>query len=161
MASAARTINHEETGDTSMMQVTPSAVRVNDVDLAYVEQGAGDAVVFIHGSVNDYRSWLRLLDTFAAHYRVVAYSRRYHWPNAKPMAGDRFSAAQHAADLSALIGELGLAPAHLVGSSYGAMTALTMASTHPELVRSLVLGEPPLLPWLASSAEGRSLQESF
>lgn len=136
-------------------------IGLGDAELAYVAQGEGAPVVLIHGSVNDLRSWGRQLEAFAARYRVVAYSRRYHWPNRPPRPGDAFSAEQHAADLAALLAALDLAPAHLVGSSYGALTALTMAVARPELVRSLVLGEPPLLPWLARSGEGAALMEAF
>ncbi|MBV9668514.1 MAG: alpha/beta fold hydrolase, partial [Nitrososphaeraceae archaeon] len=37
-----------------------------------------------------------------------------------------------------------LAPAHIIGHSYGAFTALYVAYQHPEIVRTLVLGEPPI-----------------
>jgi non-heme chloroperoxidase len=139
----------------------PQTVRVNDVDLAYVAQGRGDAVVFVHGSVNDYRSWRTQMAPFAERYRVVSYSRRYHWPNARPNEGVAYAAAQHAADLGALIEALDLAPAHVVGSSFGALTALTCAVARPELIRSLVLGEPPLLPWLARLPDGAAILEAF
>jgi pimeloyl-ACP methyl ester carboxylesterase len=141
--------------------IQPSAIHVNDVDLAYVAQGRGDPVVFVHGSLGDYRSWRAQLAPFAAQYRAVAYSRRYHWPNTQPGDGATYAVAQHTADLGALIESLGPAPVHVVGSSYGAMTALTCALEPPALVRSLVLGEPPLLPWLAQRPDGAALLEAF
>jgi len=144
---------------TSDMQ--PRSIRVEGADLAYVERGNGAPIVFVHGSVNDYRSWRGQLATFGERYRAVAYSRRYHWPNQPPRLGDAFSAEQHAADLGALLAALDLAPAHLVGSSYGALTAMTLAVARPQLVRSLVLGEPPLLPWLARRPECAALMDSF
>ncbi|HMM41589.1 MAG TPA: alpha/beta hydrolase [Thermomicrobiales bacterium] len=144
-----------------MTSTQPSTVRVNDVDLAYVEQGQGDSVVLVHGGVNDYRSWRRQMEPFAARRRVIAYSRRYHWPNARPDGDVPYRLAQHVADLGSLIETLDLAPARLVGSSYGAMTSLTFAVRRPELVRSLVLGEPPLLLWLPQLPGGSELLESF
>jgi pimeloyl-ACP methyl ester carboxylesterase len=60
-----------------------------------------------------------------------------------------------------LIEGLHLAPAHVVGSSYGAYTALVLALERPELVRSLVLGEPPILPFLLRSPAGDSLRRAF
>jgi pimeloyl-ACP methyl ester carboxylesterase len=139
----------------------PTTAHVNDVDLAYVAQGRGDPVVFVHGSLGDYRTWGFQMPSFAEKYLVVAYSRRYHWPNEQP--GDRipYAVAEHASDLGALIEALGLSPAHIIGSSYGAMTALTCAVARPGMVRSLVLGEPPLLPWLAQLADGAALVEAF
>ena len=139
----------------------PKQVQVNGVDLAYIERGTGDPVVFVHGSLGDYRTWMLQLEPFARRYHVIAYSRRYHWPNALPGQGVPYAAAQHATDLAALIEALGIAPTHVVGSSYGAMTALTCAVGRPDLIRSLTLGEPPLLPWLAQSPGGTAILETF
>jgi pimeloyl-ACP methyl ester carboxylesterase len=62
---------------------------------------------------------------------------------------DYGSIPNNAADLAELImKKLDLAPAHLIGHSYGAFTALYLAYKHPELVRTLVLGEPPVIPLL-------------
>ena len=141
--------------------MTASTIRVNDVDLAYVTQGDGVPVIFVHGGLGDYRNWDAQMGPFAERYRAVAYSRRYHWPNARPGEGVHYRAAQHAADLGALIEALGLAPAHVVGSSYGALTALILATARPELFRSLVLGEPPLLLWLARLPGGQPLFDAF
>jgi pimeloyl-ACP methyl ester carboxylesterase len=134
---------------------------VNDTELAFVSQGTGDAVIFVHGSVNDYRSWRNQVAFFAGSSRAIAYSRRYHWPNPQPGEGASYAIDQHVADLIALIEALELAPVRLVGSSYGAMTSLTAATARPDLVRSLVLGEPPLLPWLAQAPSGGPLVEAF
>ena len=139
------------------MEGQPHSVRVNGADLAYVEQGAGDPVVFVHGSLNDYRRWGEQLAPFAARHRAVAYSRRYHWPNARPDPGVAYEGAAHAADLAALVEALGAGPAHLVGHSYGAVVALAVAAARPELVRTLTLGEPPLLGWLLGSPDGAAL----
>jgi len=44
-----------------------------------------------------------------------------------------------------IIKRLNLGPVHLIGHSYGALIALFMAYHQPELVRTLVLGEPPVM----------------
>ncbi len=139
----------------------PQSVRVNDADFAYIEQGRGEPVIFVHGSLGDYRSWGAQLAPFCEQHRVISYSRRYHWPNAQPNDDVTYQVAQHVADLGALIEARGLAPAHVVGSSYGALTALSFTVERPDLVRSLVLGEPPLLPWLARRSDGSTLVETF
>lgn len=122
----------------------PKAIPVNGVDLHYIESGHGDAVVFVHGGNTDFRSWMSQIDPFAERYRAVSYSRRYHFPNVGAEQATGYYAAEHRDDLIALIQALQLAPAHIVASSYGAFITLLVARAHPELVRSLVLGEPPV-----------------
>jgi non-heme chloroperoxidase len=53
--------------------------------------------------------------------------------------------------LAELIRKLDLAPAHLVGASYGAYIALYCASKNPELAKTMVLNEPPIMQFLAMS----------
>jgi pimeloyl-ACP methyl ester carboxylesterase len=117
------------------------------VRLHYVERGRGTPIVFIHGGGRDYRYWDRHIDQFAGRYRVVAYSRRYADPNDNREIVPDYNATVDAADLVALIRTLELGSAHLVGASIGGVAALFVAVRHPELVRSLVLAEPPLLRW--------------
>jgi pimeloyl-ACP methyl ester carboxylesterase len=50
-----------------------------------------------------------------------------------------------------LIRKLDLAPAHLVGASYGAFITLYCASKNPELAKTMVLNEPPIMQFLAMS----------
>src|SRR6266576_2684345 len=118
-----------------------SKVRVGSAELDYIEQGSGDAVVFVHGSLNDRRSWGQQLEEFSKRYRAIAYTRRHHFGSEERTAADGGPSVSAAAeDLIAVIEELGAAPAHIVGSSYGAFTALIAATKRPDVVRSLVLG---------------------
>jgi len=137
-------------------------VEVNSARLEYIEVGRGDPLVFVHGSLEDLRIWRRQMEPFSGRYHVVAYSRRYHYPNAAPGDGDpAYTAALHAADLAGLIEKLDLAPAHLVTSSFGGCIALQMATNRLDLVRSLVLAEPPLMPWLERIPSGAPLAAAF
>lgn len=136
-------------------------IQLNDTPLEYVEKGSGEPLILVHGTLGDYRSWELQLDPFAEKYHTISYSRRYHYPN--PCEGDEsdYSAALHADDLAAFMEKLGLDSAHIVGNSYGAYTALFLAKRHPERVRSMVLGEPPVFPLLEQHPEGRPLRNSF
>lgn len=89
---------------------------------------------------------------FSQKYRVISYSRRFACPNKQ--AGNiatENTIEENASDLAELIRKLDLSSAHLVGHSYGAFTALYCAYRNPDLVKTLVLGEPPVLPFLAKS----------
>ncbi len=114
------------------------------VELHYLERGKGVAVIFIHGSLGDYSAWDGQLGPFAEGYRAIAYSRRYNYPNTTTLQPNH-SAVVDAADLASLIKKLNLGKVHLIGHSYGGYAALFVAVNHPELVRTLVLAEPPLV----------------
>ena len=61
-----------------------AVVDVNGARLEYTDAGRGEPLIFVHGSLEDLRIWRRQVELFSAHYRVIAYSRRYHHPNARP-----------------------------------------------------------------------------
>lgn len=128
---------------------------------AHVDRGAGEPIVLVHGSIGDLRSWASQMDVLADHHRVISYSRRHHHPNPPGEPDGAYSATLHADDLAAFITDLGLESAHVIGNSYGAYTALLLASRHPGRVRTLVVGEPPVLPLLEHHPEGRPLRDAF
>jgi pimeloyl-ACP methyl ester carboxylesterase len=114
---------------------------VNGAQLSYVEQGAGETVVFVHGIALDWRSFEDVRPYITTRYRFVAYSRRHHAPNRWPDEGATYGIVQHAEDLAALIRALGVAKAHVVGTTLGGRVAARLAMTHPELVASLVIND--------------------
>jgi predicted alpha/beta superfamily hydrolase len=142
-------------------QVQLKKIRVNDVTLNYIERGEGIPVVFVHGTLGDYRTWDGQVGPFSEKYRVFSYSRRYHYPNDWPQDDSSFSVTVHAKDLAAFIQALNVGPVHLVGHSFGAFISLLVAQDHPELLLSLTLGEPPVMPLLASTPEGESIIQDF
>jgi len=116
----------------------------NDIVLHYVDQGKGTPLIFVHGSLSDGGYWADQVGQFAEHYRAIAYSRRYNYPNNNP-ARAGYSAVADAEDLAAFIRALHLGKVVVIGHSYGALTALFLAVNHEELVRALVLAEPPAI----------------
>src|SRR5262245_60299590 len=62
-------------------------IAVNGTELAYVELGQGEPVIFVHGGLQDYRMWAEHLPKFAVRYRAIAYSRRNHFPNSASAEG--------------------------------------------------------------------------
>lgn len=132
-------------------------IRVRGVSFAYVEQGRGEPVVLVHGWLWDYRVWSAQLPEISKRYRVLAYSRRYNYPNAPTGGGADYSTATDVADLVALIKALKLGRVHLVGHSAGGSIALLVARDHPELVRSLTLGEAFMPDLLAQNPEAQPL----
>jgi pimeloyl-ACP methyl ester carboxylesterase len=106
-------------------------------------------VVFVHGGIGDYREWDLQVPAFAASFRTIALSCRGAWPNPKFTANQEITLGAFVEDLVCFITTLDLAPVHLVGhSSPGGFGGLLLAHRHPELLRSLVLLEPPAFPLL-------------
>lgn len=120
-------------------------IDINGSALACVEEGTGDPVVLVHGGVSDLRTWSNQIGAFAERFRTLAYSRRFARPNAEIAAEADDPMQVHVDDLAGLIAERGAAPAHVVGHSWGGFIALLLGIQRPDLVRSLVLIEPPVL----------------
>jgi non-heme chloroperoxidase len=116
------------------------------------EEGQSPVIIFIHGGLDDYRCWQFQIDSFSKKYRAISYSRRFAYPNKwiGNVAQDN-TIEDNARDLAELIRKLDLAPAHLVGASYGAFVTLYCVSKNPELAKTMVLNEPPILSFLAGS----------
>ncbi len=75
---------------------------------------------------------------------VVTYDPRNTGRSERDDATAPVTAAQHAEDLHALLAALGTGPVDLFASSGGAVNALWLVATHPEVVGTLVAHEPPL-----------------
>jgi pimeloyl-ACP methyl ester carboxylesterase len=114
-------------------------VHVDGVDLDYEERGAGPPVLLVHGTAA--RLWGALAAELGACARTIDYDRRSFGASANPPVTDL---ARHRDDAAALLDALGAQSAVIVGWSIGGVIALDLALTRPELVRALVLVEPPL-----------------
>jgi non-heme chloroperoxidase len=138
-------------------QIQIRTISVDGADLAYSEKGKGVPVVLVHGGFSDLRSWDSQLTVFSNDFRVISYSLRYHYPNAWKGDGSDYTIDVHTRDLAGLLERLEAHPAHIIGTSYGGRIALHLARDRPELVRTLVLAEPQLSPWLQQTLEGPAL----
>ncbi len=127
---------------------------VKDAKLAFEEKGAGDLLLLVHGAVGDYRSWENVIGLLASQYRVITYSRRWHYPATLNGNGVNYTHDCHVADLIELITKNANGPVRLLGHSYGASVCAVVAAQRPDLVRSLVLAEPSLFSLLMTSPMG-------
>jgi pimeloyl-ACP methyl ester carboxylesterase len=118
-------------------------VNVEGAALYYEEMGAGNPVVFVHGGWSNASTWGLTLPELPASLRAIAYDRR-GYSRSGPSTGI-MPRRRHEDDLAALIETLDIGPAHVVGNSYGASTALALAARRPELFQSVVAHEPPLM----------------
>lgn len=133
-------------------------VEVNGARLECVDEGSGPPVVFVHGSLSDLRNWSGQIGPFSAEYRTVSFSCRHYYPNEGVPGDIELPLTTLVEDLAALLRALELAPAHLVGQSSGALVSLLLTLQQPELVRSLVLAEPPAMSLLGVDVPPKPLQ---
>ncbi|MEO8318324.1 MAG: alpha/beta hydrolase [Bradyrhizobium sp.] len=115
-------------------------LEVNGVRLHYVERGAGDPVVLLHGNgsmIQDFES-SGLIDLVARENRVIVFDRPGFGHSGRPRNVVWTPDAQ--AELIQLaLAQLGVSSAIVLGHSWGASVAVAMALKYPTLVRGLVL----------------------
>jgi pimeloyl-ACP methyl ester carboxylesterase len=137
-----------------------STSTINGVQLYWERTGySGDPLVFVHGSWVDHHNWDVVVPLLSQSFRVVTYDRRGHSQSERPNAPG--SIRQDVADLAELIEQLGLAPAHIIGNSFGGSIVLRLAGERPDLFRSLIVNEPPLMSLLADDSEGQVMLQSL
>jgi pimeloyl-ACP methyl ester carboxylesterase len=119
----------------------PDAV-VNGVRLFYQQAGEGPDVVLVHAVTSNQAVWVftGLPDAIAAAgFRVTTYDLRGHGASERPPTG--YTSAHMASDFRSLHAELGLAPAFVVGHSFGGVVGVHAASLYPECVRGVLLSD--------------------
>ncbi len=118
----------------------PEAI-INGFRMYYEVHGTGPALVMIHGGLGGGEGCAQLMahhaEALATDFQVVSYDRRAAGRSETPDGG--YAIASYAQDLRALLGQLGIARAHVLGSSAGGPIALQFALEHPEMTRTLLL----------------------
>jgi 3-oxoadipate enol-lactonase len=105
--------------------------------IAFDDEGSGEPVVLLHAGVADRRMWAPLVPALRGGHRVIRPDARGFGETLPPLGP-----WSHHTDLLALLDELLITRAHLVGASMGAGVAVEAALARPEAVASLVLAAP-------------------
>jgi pimeloyl-ACP methyl ester carboxylesterase len=103
----------------------------------YAEYGDGPPLVYLHGGFSSSREFDPVREAYAARFHVFTPDRRGH--GRTPDVPGSFTYELFAADTVAFLDEVVGGPAHLVGYSDGAITALHVALARPDLVWRMVL----------------------
>jgi pimeloyl-ACP methyl ester carboxylesterase len=133
----ARTDQHALSVPEIYFATLPSGVR-----MPYVTRGAGAPLLFVHGSLCDYRYWNAQLGVLSQRFQCVSVSLSHYWPADDLALQGAFSWWTHVAELAEFITAMDLGPVHLVGHSRGGCVAFHLAREHPHLVQSLTLADP-------------------
>jgi 3-oxoadipate enol-lactonase len=114
--------------------------KVNGVTIHHQVLGATGKplIVFINSLGTDFRIWRDVIVRLAGDFAVLCYDKRGHGLSGLGPKKD-IAIEDHAADLLALMRELGLGPAIFCGLSIGGLIAQSVWQKRPYLVRGLVL----------------------
>ncbi|MEU3888853.1 alpha/beta hydrolase [Streptomyces sp. NPDC029041] len=113
------------------------AVRVDGIEVAYDRVGQGPPLVLAHGAIADARQFRPQAEDLADEFTVVAWD--------EPGAGrssdvpPAFTLADYARCLAAVVEDVDLGPAHVLGTSWGGTVVLELYRHHAEVVRTLLL----------------------
>jgi pimeloyl-ACP methyl ester carboxylesterase len=116
-----------------------SIVTDDGVTLHAEEAGQGEPILFVHEFAGDHRSWEPQVRYFSGAYRCVTYAARGYPPSDVPTDPAKYSQERAVADAIAVLDDLGIARAHVVGLSMGGFTALHLALAHPDRISSAVV----------------------
>jgi len=114
------------------------------VEIAYLDEGEGDAILLVHGFASSmavnwvYPTWVSELKKNGR--RVVALDNRGHGDSAKLYDAEQYHIGEMASDVSALMDHLGIVRADIMGYSLGARMTAWLAHQQPQRLRSAILG---------------------
>lgn len=109
----------------------------------YYHRTGGDRppLVLLHGFTENGLCWSRVAKALEWDYDVIMVDARGHGLSGGPETG--YSQELLTEDIVGLINELRPQQPVLFGHSNGALTAAQVAATYPELVRAVILEDPP------------------
>lgn len=111
----------------------------NGVRIHYAALGQGPLVVMIHGFPDFWYTWRHQMAALAGNYRVVAIDQRGYNLSDKPKGVENYSLDLLAADVVAVIRQLGKEKAVIVGHDWGGAVAWTLALSHPTVTDKLII----------------------
>jgi pimeloyl-ACP methyl ester carboxylesterase len=118
--------------------------RRGDVEIAFLDEGAGDPILLVHGFASNaavnwvYPGWVATLN--GAGLRVIALDNRGHGSSTKCYDPIAYHSATMAEDAHALLDHLDVPRADVMGYSMGARISAFLAMANPERVRSVIFG---------------------
>ena len=112
-------------------------VKVKDIQIYYEIHSAGEPLVLIAGLNSDHTLYRRFLPRLATNYQVIVFDNRGVGQTSQPDIP--YSIEMMADDTAGLLDALGIAQAHILGTSMGGRIAAALALRHPYHVKSLIL----------------------
>ena len=116
-------------------------IDIRDSHMAFVDEGAGNPIVFLHGNPTSSYLWRNVIAALRSDYRCLAPDLIGMGASGKP-AGCRYHFADHVDYLDAWFDQVASVPHLLVGHGWGATLAFHRARRHAATLRGLAYCEP-------------------
>lgn len=126
-------------------------VEIDGLRVHYRDEGAGPALLLIHGSFASLHTWNAWTDELKASFRVIRFDLPGHGLTG-PSPDGNYSIERDMAVALALLDHLGVSHANVAGNSLGGGVAWRLALDHPARVDQLILIDSAGLETGASSA---------
>jgi aminoacrylate hydrolase len=111
-------------------------IDIGEISLNVEERGQGPAFIFVPGLVGLLTAWDFQMAEFSQRYRCISFDHRGAGDSDKPK--DAYSTAAIARDVIALMDTLGIAKAHVAGTSTGGCVLQNLAIDHPDRLRGCI-----------------------
>ena len=118
--------------------MTPLFARSGNIAIAYVDSGAGDPIIFLHGVGATKRCWALQMQALSHKFRCIALDYRGYGESDVPPL-ESISREAYALDVAAVMDAAGVEKAVLCGNSLGGVVAQEFYKQIPERVISLIL----------------------
>lgn len=113
-------------------------IRVQNLNIHYIEVGQGQPVIFIPGAFSTYRHWERIIPLLSQNYRLICIDYPGTGDSDKPKTGFKYTVEEQADLIARMIEGLDISGVHIVGASYGGAIAFNLAARHPEKIGKVV-----------------------
>ncbi|MBO9582679.1 MAG: alpha/beta hydrolase [Flavobacterium sp.] len=108
-----------------------------NTNISFTDSGKGKAIVLLHGFLENKKMWAEYIELFSEKYRVVAIDLLGHGDS--DCLGYVHTMEDNANAVNAVLENLNIEKAIIVGHSMGGYVGLAFAELHPEKIQKLVL----------------------
>ena len=125
--------------ETSQLQAPPMRISVGGVSLNLRVQGKGEALLLLHGFTGSMRTWTPHIPALRNQFQVITLDLVGHGGSDAPLDPARYRTDMCIKDVLHVLDYLQIDSFHMLGYSLGGRVALSIATNHPQRIRSLII----------------------
>ena len=115
----------------------------NNIKFYYIESGSGDPLLLLHGVCGNTKSFEKIIPSLSTQYNVFSLDLRGHGRSDRTPNG--YTLSNFTKDVVCFINDIIKKPVHIYGHSLGGILAVMLNEFIPNKIRSIVIGDSPIL----------------